>query len=61
MLKFDDPLTAAQAFVTDLPKRFLADIKKGDVAILADLHTDLTLLQMAIEQLVKERTAGSTK
>lgn len=61
MIKFDDALTAAQALVKDLPKRLLADIKKGDVGVLADLHTDITFLQMAVEQLVQEREARSKK
>lgn len=61
MIKFDDPLAAAQALVKDLPKRLLADIKKGDVGVLADLHTDITFLQMAVEQLVQEREARSKK
>lgn len=55
MFKFDDPLGSAAALATDLAERVITTIKKGDLATTSSLHTDLTLLQAAIEQLVKEK------
>jgi len=59
MFTFSDPLTSAFALTDDLTKRVIDAIrKKDDLPTVSALLTDITLLQAAIEQLVKEKQNG---